>query len=297
MLTELITFNLIGAIPFPDWISPDAIRIGNFSIKWYGLGYIVGVFLAYVWAHRLVKNKDIWIPTDVTRGNALIPDKQMLEDFMFFALLGIIIGGRLGSVLLYNPEQYIADPLKVLRVWEGGMAFHGGFAGVCVAVIYMARTRGLELWRMADVIAPGAAIGIGLVRLANFANQELYGRITDVSWAFIFATDPGSYPRHPSQLYEAALEGLAIFVILNLLIYRFKILTRPGICAGAFMALYGVFRMFVENFREPDASLFGPLTRGMAYSLPMLLIGLAVLIWALRRPAVAPKRAADPASK
>jgi len=286
----------VPAIPFPDWISPNIFEIGRFSIKWYGVAYLVGVMLAYLWAVRLSKNTVIWQPNGLTRGNSLIPGKRQLYDFISFALLGIIIGGRIGSILLYDTATYLENPIRVLKIWEGGMSFHGGFLGVCLAILYMAKTRKIGVWRLADTIACGAPIGIGLVRITNFINQELYGRITDVPWAVIFKTDPGSYPRHPSQLYEAGLEGLGIFIILAIAAYKFKALTRPGICAGLFIFFYGLFRMSVELVREPDASLFGPLTRGMAYSLPMVIIGAAIFIWAARRPPVAPKRITeDPA--
>ncbi len=286
---------LIDAITFPSWISDTAIPLpGPLSIKWYGLAYIVGIISAYYWALRTTRRKDVWIPDGITRGNEIIPNKTMLEDFAFYCMLGIIVGGRLGSVLLYDLDKYIADPLAVLRVWEGGMAFHGGFAGVCAAVWYVTRKHKISLWRWADMAAIGAPLGIFAVRLANFVNQELYGRPTDVPWAFIFGTDYTAQPRHPSQLYEAALEGLAIFFILWFAARKHKALTRPGICAGLFFLLYGIFRIFVEFFREPDAPLFGPLTRGMSYSLPMVLIGLCIVIWARRRPPVAPKRIPDP---
>ncbi len=297
-LNLISLIHLIKAIPFPDWISPNVVSFGKFSIKWYGLSYVVGVMGAYAWAKHLTTMDEIWRPDGVTRGNDIIPNKRMLEDFVFFAFLGIIIGGRLGSVLLYDTEQYINNPIRILQVWKGGMAFHGGFLGVCVALIYMAKTRKMSLWRISDVVACGAPIGIGMVRLfGNFVNQELYGRITDVPWAFIFKTDPGSYPRHPSQLYEAALEGVAIFIILMIAVKKFKALTKPGVCAGGFIFLYGIFRIFVEFFRAPDAELFGPLTRGMTYSLPMVIIGAAIVLWALKRAPVAPKRVAEPAPK
>jgi len=142
--------DLIAAIPFPDWISPTIFSIGPVSVKWYGVAYVVGVMLAYVWALHLTKQKAIWLPNGITRGNALVPDKVILEDFVFFALLGIILGGRLGSILLYNTGEYIADPIKIFKIWEGGMAFHGGFLGVCAALIYTSRTRKIGLWRIAD---------------------------------------------------------------------------------------------------------------------------------------------------
>ena len=286
--------DFINAITFPDWISPDAISIGPLSVKWYGLAYIAGLYGAYFYAASLVKKRDIWIADGATRQAELIPTKIMLQDLMMYCLLGIIIGGRLGYVLLYTPSMFINAPLDVFKVWQGGMAFHGGFMGVCAAVIFAHWRKKLGLARIADMAAVGAPLGIFAVRFfGNFINQELYGRVTDVPWGFIFATAPDSQPRHPSQLYEAFLEGIVIFLVLRLLCLRFKALTKPGLCAGMFVLLYGSFRFFVEFFREPDATLFGPLTRGMTYSLPMILIGLGVMLWASRRSPVSPKRISD----
>jgi len=286
--------DFINAITFPDWISPDAISIGPLSVKWYGLAYIAGLYGAYFYAASLVKKRDIWIADGATRQAELIPTKIMLQDLMMYCLLGIIIGGRLGYVLLYTPSMFINAPLDVFKVWQGGMAFHGGFMGVCAAVIFAHWRKKLGLARIADMAAVGAPLGILAVRFfGNFINQELYGRVTDVPWGFIFATAPDSQPRHPSQLYEAFLEGIVIFLVLRLLCLRFKALTKPGLCAGMFVLLYGSFRFFVEFFREPDATLFGPLTRGMTYSLPMVLIGLGVMLWASRRSPVSPKRISD----
>ena len=286
---------ILNAIPFPDWISPNVFSIGSFSVKWYGVSYIAGIYLALIYAISCVKNREIWIPNGITRGNAIIPSKQNLDDLMLYTLFGIIIGGRLGSVLLYTPEMIVNDPIAILKIWEGGMAFHGGFAGVCASVWLFARKTKIELWRVADMAAVGAPLGLFMVRLfGNFVNQELYGRATDVPWAFIFNSDPTSQGRHPSQLYEAALEGIALWVIIRIATHKFKALTKPGTAAGIFFLGYGVFRIFVEFFREPDATLFGPLTRGMTYSLPMVLIGLLIIFWAQRRPPVAPKRLAQP---
>ncbi|NNE57284.1 MAG: prolipoprotein diacylglyceryl transferase [Hellea sp.] len=292
-------FNLIYAIRFPDWISDTAIPLpGPLSIKWYGLAYIVGIYLAFLWAARTVKKKEVWIPEGVTRGSELIPNKRLLEDFTFYCLLGIIVGGRLGYVLLYRPEFYFSSPVDIFKVWDGGMAFHGGFAGVCLAVWAISRKYKISLWRWADMAAIGAPLGLGLVRLANFANQELPGRVTDVPWAFKFwAGDNDQLPRHPSQLYEAFLEGLVIFLILWFLARKKKALTKPGICAGMFFLLYGLFRFGVEFVREPDSNpIIEGLTRGMTYSLPMVFIGLAIVWWAAKRPPVAPKHMPDDAS-
>jgi len=291
--------DLIAAIPFPDWISPDAIKIGSFSVKWYGISYIIGIYAAYFYATRICRRKDIWISEGVTRGPELIPSKSMLSDLMFYCLIGIIAGGRIGYVLFYSTETIWKTPLDILKVWDGGMSFHGGFLGVCAAVYYMHWRRKLDLWRIADVTAIGAPLGLLSVRfLGNFINQELYGRVTDVPWAFIFATDDTSLPRHPSQLYEAFLEGIVIFLVLRILTIKFKALSKPGVCAGMFILLYGVFRFCVEFVREPDLiPQFGPLTRGMAYSLPMAFIGLMIVFWAWNRPPVSPKRIDDTPSE
>ena len=283
--------DLINAITFPDWISPDAISIGSFSVKWYGLAYIAGLYGAYFYAASLVKKRDIWIADVATRQPELVPTKIMLQDLMMYCLIGIIVGGRLGYVALYSPSMFVNAPLDVFKVWQGGMAFHGGFLGVCGAVIYASWKKKLGLARIADMAAVGAPLGLLAVRFfGNFVNQELYGRVTDVPWAFIFSTAPDSQPRHPSQLYEAFLEGIVIFLVLRFLCLKFKALTKPGLCAGMFVLLYGVFRFSVEFVREPDATMFGPLTRGMTYSLPMVFVGLAVVFWANRRTPVSPRR-------
>lgn len=282
-----ISLELVRAIPFPGWIKPEAFAIGPLSVKWYGISYILGLFGAYYYANRSSANQSIWQHTKAVGEPVLVPNKRMLEDLMFFSLIGIIVGGRIGFILLYGLGDYIKDPVRIFKVWEGGMAFHGGFLGVCVAAIYLAKSRKLRLMRVADILAISAPIGLFLVRLANFVNQELYGRVTDVPWAFTFTENgfPLS-PRHPSQLYEAFLEGAVIFSVLWFASRNFKILTKPGLATGMFLAMYGSFRIFVEFFREPDAALFGPLTRGMTYSLPMVVIGILVIIWAAKRAPV-----------
>ncbi len=284
--------SVIHAIPFPSWISDTAFSIPGtpIAVKWYGLGYIVGITLAYLYARRVCETRDIWIANGVPSRPVIVPNKIILEDLFFYALLGIMIGGRLGSVILYNPGQYLANPLDIFKVWEGGMAFHGGLLGVGAAALLLARKYKIPLGRIADMTALGAAIGIGLVRITNFMNQELWGRAADVPWAFIFDTDAAGLPRHPSQLYEAFLEGLVLFLIIRIATHKFKALTRPGFISALFVFCYGLFRMFVELFREPDASLFGPFTRGMAYSLPMVIGGLIVMIILAKRPPVSPKR-------
>ena len=286
---------MLAAIDFPNWLDENVVSFWGFSIKWYGLAYIVGWALALWLAIRTVARRELFSPRAIssapTRGTALVPSRKMLEDYAFWLLIGIIVGGRLGSVILYNPGKYLADPLAMLRVWEGGMAFHGGFLGVCAATWLFARKHKLEIFRLSDLAAIGAPIGLGLGRLANFVNQELWGRPTDVPWAFVFDTDNGRLPRHPSQLYEAALEGLALFLILFWLTRKKGILAKPGIASGVFIAGYGCFRFFVEFFREPDRipQVHEYFTRGMAYSLPMVVVGALMVAWAARRPPAAPR--------
>ena len=282
--------ELINSIPFPDWLDPIIMKIGPIQLGWYGLGYVVGVGLAFYYATRLVKNADYWVPNKPAHSPLKRPDAKMLEDFAFYCMVGIMVGGRLGSILLYNTVYYLENPIEIFKVWKGGMAFHGGFIGVCIATVFVARRYKISLWRWADMAAVGAPLGILLVRIANFINQELWGRPTDVAWAFIFETDALSLPRHPSQLYEAFLEGIMVFLIIRLLVTRFKALTYPGLCAGAFMLFYGIFRFSVEFFREPDPipQISEYFTRGMAYSLPMILIGAFIMMRSYKKGPVAP---------
>lgn len=281
----------LRAIPFPSWLNETAIELpGPLSVKWYGLSYIVGLFLAYIYARKTSANKALW-QVENTKGEAIILNKVMLEDLMFFSLIGIILGGRIGYMLFYDLDGFMQNPASIIKVWAGGMSFHGGFIGVCLAAIFMAKTRKLPLMRIADILAISAPIGLFLVRLANFVNQELYGRETDMPWAVIFS--PEGYPlapRHPSQLYEAFLEGIVIFSVLWFGSRKYKILTKPGMATGLFLLLYGLFRFLVEFVREPDYGIeqFGIITRGQAYSLPMIFVGILVFLAAKRKQAVAP---------
>jgi phosphatidylglycerol---prolipoprotein diacylglyceryl transferase len=277
------------AIPFPD-ISPflfeiptfklGGLNIGPLGLRWYALGYIVGLLLAWRLMLKLVCQPATW-------GGISPLSKDDIDDFLFYATLGVLLGGRIGYVLLYRPE-ILADPLSLFKIWEGGMSFHGGFVGVCIAVIGTAIGRKIPLLALADVAAISTPMGIGLVRCANFINQELYGRVTDVPWAVIFKTDPMGLPRHPSQLYQAAMEGFLVFIILRVATAKFGLLKKRGMAAGVFMILYGVLRTVGEQFREPDAGLILGLTRGEAYSIPMLIVGLSFVGYALtRKPVVA----------
>jgi phosphatidylglycerol---prolipoprotein diacylglyceryl transferase len=275
------------AIPFPD-ISPflfeissfqlGGLTIGPLGLRWYALAYIAGLVLAWRLMLKLVSQPESW-------GGVSPLGKDDIDDFLFYATLGVLLGGRVGYVLLYRPEM-LADPLSVLKIWEGGMSFHGGFMGVVLAVIGTAIGRKISWMALADLVAVATPIGLGLGRCANFINQELYGRVTDVPWAFVFKTDPSGLPRHPSQIYQGVLEGLLIFVILRSATARFGLLKKRGLAAGLFMVLYGVVRIFGEQFREPDAGLIMGLTRGEVYSIPMILVGLGFIAFAVsRRPA------------
>ena len=283
--------SIISAIDFPSWLREDIFTIGSFSLKWYGIGYVVGLVLAYLYAVRLTKRRDIWIPEGATRVPEIVPTEPILSDLMFYCFIGIIVGGRLGYVTLYAPETFLT-PLEVFKVWTGGMSFHGGFLGVVAACAYASWRHKIDKFRIGDMASIGAPIGLGVVRLlGNFINQELWGRPTDVPWAMRFPKDPDFLPRHPSQLYEAFLEGLVLFLILRFLAVRYKALTKPGIIFGALMFFYGLFRFSIEFVREPDPiPQFGLLTRGMAYSLPMIIAGAILMYWAYRRAPVSPKR-------
>lgn len=286
MLTSL---DLIGAIIFPSWLDETALEVGPISLKWYGIAYVVGLFGAYLYAARVAETGKYWLATGRTRGPQIVPTREDLSDLMFYAFIGIIFGGRLGYILLYSTETIWTEPLEILKVWTGGMSFHGGFLGVCAAVGYASWRKKTSYMRFADLACIGAPIGLGLVRVTNFINQELYGHPTDMPWGVVFPKAPDSLPRHPSQLYEAFLEGLILWLILRFLMTRFKVLNKPGFLTGTFVMGYGVFRFMVEFVRTPDPiPQFGILTRGMAYSLPMIIVGLGVLIWASRRAGVEP---------
>ncbi|KAB0571774.1 prolipoprotein diacylglyceryl transferase [Brucella pituitosa] len=265
----------VSALAFPN-IDPVIFSIGPLAVHWYGLGYVVGIMFAWWYGKKLLRNHRLW-------ANNQPPMKpEALDDFVIWAALGVVLGGRIGYVLFYNFSYYLSNPLAIPAVWDGGMSFHGGILGTTVAMILFARSRGIKVWSMFDVIAAGVPVGLGVVRVANFINSELWGRVSDVPWAFYFPNG-GPEPRHPSQLYEAFLEGFVLFFVLLLLVWVGKKLKAPGFIAGTFVLGYGLSRIIVEFFREPDAQLgylFGGwLTMGMILSLPMVLIG----VWAMWR--------------
>lgn len=265
-----------AAIPFPA-IDPVLVEIGPLAIRWYALAYIAGLVLGWRYVVRLMRREDIW----GRRGAPATADD--IDDLLTWVALGVILGGRLGYVLFYNPGYYLANPLQIPVLWEGGMSFHGGFLGVILAIVGFARKRGIPLFSLGDSIAAAAPIGLFFGRIANFINAELYGRATDVPWAVLFPVPPDGHleARHPSQLYEAALEGLLLFLVLRLLTHRRDALERPGLVTGVFLIGYGLSRIVVETVREPDAHIgylvplgWTGVTMGMVLSLPMVLIGL-----------------------
>jgi phosphatidylglycerol:prolipoprotein diacylglycerol transferase len=267
------------ALTFPA-IDPVAFAIGPFQLRWYALAYVAGLVFAFWYMKRLVAERRLW-------GGGPAPiDAAGLDDLFVWGVLGVVLGGRVGYVLFYDFPLFAADPVEIIRVWHGGMSFHGGFVGVVLATWLFARRRGIRLDRLLDLGAASVPVGLGLGRLANFINGELYGRVSDVAWAMVF---PGGGPlaRHPSQLYEFALEGVLLFLAVRIATHRFHVLAKPGRAAGVFATGYALARIVVECFREPDAQLgflLGPVTMGMVLSLPLLAVGL----WLLTRRLPAP---------
>ncbi len=260
------------AIGFPA-IDPVLIEIGPIVIRWYALAYLAGLLLGWRMMIRLAESVD---------GPVTVQDA---DDFLVWATFGVIIGGRIGYVIFYKPGAYIDDPLSILAVWQGGMSFHGGIIGVIVTAWWFSRRRALPLLSFGDMIARVAPIGLFFGRIANFINGELYGRVTDVPWAMAFPMG-GPEPRHPSQLYEALLEGLVLFIVLNLLARSDWVRARSGFLIGVFLVGYGAARSFVEFFRQPDAHIGfigGFITMGQILSIPMILAGIAFILYAVKR--------------
>ncbi|WP_193367566.1 prolipoprotein diacylglyceryl transferase [Pelagibius marinus] len=267
---------MLMALQHPDF-DPVAFSIWIFDVRWYALAYIAGLVLAWLYCRWMTK----------------LPPQRLkpvdFDDFLLWATLGVVLGGRLGYILFYKPDYYLANPLEVVFIWRGGMSFHGGLLGVLAAIGLFARSRGVSYFTLSDIVGAATPIGLCLGRIANFINGELYGRTADsaqVPWAMVFP-HAGPIARHPSQLYESLLEGLILFLVLHVMV-RKGALQRTGLLSGAFMIGYGLARIIAEFFREPDEFLsfvLPGITMGQALSFPMVLIGIAVTVWALRRKA------------
>jgi len=290
------------AIPFPD-IAPEifSINLGGFTfaLRWYAMAYIVGIVVGWRLAVMAVRRQSLW------PGDLAPLEPKDIEDLITNVILGIIIGGRLGFVLFYQPVYYLSNPLEIPMIWQGGMSFHGGMLGVALGGALFAWRRGVPLLSLFDLMALGTPVGLLLGRIANFINAELWGRPTDVPWGVVFPGEraqdcpgvEGLCARHPSQLYEAGLEGLVLLIVLLWLVFGRRWLKTPGAVMGAFLAGYGLARSFVELFRQADAQFVtdtnplgyvwqlggAGLSMGQVLSLPMILLGLALIVWARRR--------------
>ncbi len=254
---------------FPQ-IDPIIFSIGPLAVRWYGMMYLLGFIGGYFMMCHVVKLRDMPIK------------KEVISDLLFYAVLGVVIGGRLGYTLFYNSSYYLRHPLEIFYVWEGGMSFHGGLLGVLIVLLLFCWRQNLSLLLIGDLAVSAVPIGLLFGRIGNFINAELWGRVTDYSWGIVFPGG-GSLPRHPSQLYEAGLEGLLLFVLIYLL-HRSE--ARRGIPAFSFVFLYGIFRFLVEFLRQPDSHLgflWGGATMGQLLSVPMILIGLGGLFYVLKR--------------
>ncbi|PCJ23658.1 MAG: prolipoprotein diacylglyceryl transferase [Rickettsiales bacterium] len=259
-------------LDFPN-IDPVIISFGTLAVTWYSISYVGGVLLGWYYALMLVKTTK----TPLT--------KQHVDDFITWVIIGIIIGGRLGYVIFYDPARFWAHPVDIFKTYEGGMSFHGGAAGFIAAAIFYARYNRVSIFATLDLFATTAPIGLLLGRLANFINGELYGRVTDVPWSFIFPGSDGN-PRHPSQLYEAALEGGVLLFILMIAALRFNALERRGVISGLFLVFYSMFRIIAEFFREPDIHigfLAGGFTMGQVLCIPMLFAGVILIFYSKKQ--------------
>ncbi len=293
-------------MPFPEF-DPVLIHLGPLPIRWYALAYVAGIVLGWIYAARIVKTERLWAP-----GKPPVTTQQV-DDLILWVTLGIILGGRFGYALFYKPELFgqlftgdsLGQRLELLQLWTGGMSFHGGLLGCTLAVLLFARRVGANPLSIGDMALAAAPFGLFFGRIANFINGELWGRTTDVPWAIRFCNDriretysqvlygacpAGDMPRHPSQLYEAGLEGVLLFIVLALAVWKWKLLTKPGYVTGLFMVGYGLSRALLENVRQPDLGMENfplGLTMGMMLSIPMILVGAWLIHRAWKRPPVA----------
>jgi phosphatidylglycerol:prolipoprotein diacylglycerol transferase len=264
-----------------------ALQIGPVAIKWYGLAYLTGLLFGWLYIKRLLQQTELWA------GDKPPFAAVKVDDLLLYITAGVVLGGRLGFVFFYEPGYFIANPLEVFAVWKGGMAFHGAIVGCGIAIWIFGWRNKVSPWSTTDLVTASVPIGLFFGRIANFINGELFGRPTDVPWGMVFPAARLEYPsveptpRHPSQLYEAALEGLLLFIVLRLLTHHFGALKRPGLVSGTFLIGYALARSFAEElFREPHlghAFNIGPLTAGIAFSIPMLIAGIVIVYLARQR--------------
>lgn len=262
----------MNGLTYPN-ISPVMFSIGAFDLRWYSLAYLFGVVFAWVFMWHDIKKYQLPIT------------KKSLDDMMFNITLGIVLGGRIFYVLFYNFEMFWTHPFEIFALWHGGMSFHGGLVGVIAAIFYSSRKMKYSFLGLTDMAAVYTPVGLFLGRLANFINDELWGRVSDVPWAVKFPSG-GYLPRHPSQLYEAFLEGIVLFVLLKILWHNAWVRSKKGFVSGVFLTCYGVFRIFIEFFREPDAQLgfiYQNITMGQILSLPIFILGLFLIWYAMQQ--------------
>jgi phosphatidylglycerol:prolipoprotein diacylglycerol transferase len=290
-------------VVFPDF-DPVLIHLGPLAIRWYALAYVAGILLGWRYVVYLTKTPRLW------QGSAPSATPVQIDDLVLWVTLGIILGGRIGYVLFYDFKEMMADPLEIVKVWHGGMSFHGGFLGVVLAIVIFSRINKLNMLRLGDVVAPCVPIGLFFGRIANFINGELWGRPTNLPWGMVFCSrhiaemNQGDCPagllaRHPSQLYEAGLEGIVLFALLFWATHKAKWLNREGAVTGLFLAGYGVARVALENTRQPDRQMpdfpLG-LTMGMMLSIPMILVGVWLIWRGLKKPPAPPAPETEPQS-
>jgi phosphatidylglycerol:prolipoprotein diacylglycerol transferase len=286
----------LAILPYPH-LDPVLLHLGPLAIRWYALAYIVGLLLAWWGILLTLRRKALWAAPPFNGKPPATEDQ--VGDLVVWATFGVILGGRLGWDLIYGiilcsvspdadfcrgmPMAFVSNPIKLIAAWEGGMSFHGGLFGVIIAVLLFARRQKLHFLTLADLCCAFAPVGLFFGRIANFVNGELWGRVTNVPWAMIFPR-AGDLPRHPSQLYEAASEGLLLFLIMQICLWL-GLHRRPGLLAAIFFLGYGTFRFICEFFREPDAPFLGPVSMGMALSIPIWVTAGALFAYAMRKPA------------
>lgn len=268
----------LAVVVYPN-INPVAIELGPLSIKWYGIAYMTGLILGWLYIRRLISTPRLWY------GGKAPLTLERVDDLLLYMTIGVILGGRLGQVLLYDPEFYLSNPAEIFKVWKGGMSFHGGLIASGLLILLFAKHYKVSARSVMDLCCAAAPIGIFFGRIANFINSEHWGRVTDAAVGMVFPNG-GPEPRHPSQLYEAVLEGLVMFIIIRFATHRLLALKRPGLVTGIWLIWYAIARSISEFFREPEPAHIlniGPFTAGQFYSLPMLLLGIYMVWTAYRR--------------